>query len=121
MASKTAEQVIGDALARAMFDAPLHVLRALNKDGFSNTEAMEIARRMVRELDHGGFNPKKLGAEGVRELEDQICLGLSMADCSRLASQSPEWAKQGRDQATKCICAALSFAKVVLVRRNQRN
>jgi hypothetical protein len=115
---RKALQVIGEALARAMYDAPLHVLSTMNKDGFSQTAAMEIARRMVRELDHAGWNPKQLSREGVRQLEDQICLGLSMADCTRLASQSPEWSKQARDKATRCICAALGYQKVILVRRN---
>jgi hypothetical protein len=122
MASQDAKrrQVIGEALARAMYDAPLHVLRGLNKDGYSHSYAMEIARRMVRELDHAGWSPKEAGQSGLRDLEDQICFGLSMADCSRLGSQSPEWSKQARDQATKCICATLGWRKIVLVRRNCR-
>jgi hypothetical protein len=114
------QQVIGEALARAMDDAPLYVLRTLNQSGFNHSSAMEIARRMVRELDHAGWQPKEPGRHGVRQLEDQICFGLSMADCSRLASQSREWSNTARDQATKCICAALSYQKIILVRRNTR-
>jgi hypothetical protein len=113
-------RVIGEALARATYDAPLYVLESLNKNGYSHTPAMEIARRMVRELDHAGWEPKEPGAAAVRQLEDQICFGLSMADCSRLGSQSPEWSKQARDGATKCIVAALGYQKIVLARRNAR-
>ena len=43
-------QVIGDALARALYDAPLHVLHWMNKDGYSHSAAIEIARRTVRSL-----------------------------------------------------------------------
>ncbi len=111
-------RVIGEALARAMFDAPLHTLRSLNQNGFSHTAAMEIARRTVRELHHAGWQPKETGARGVRNLEDEICMALSMIDCSRLASQSPEWSKEHRDKATQAICAVLGWSKIVLVRRN---
>src|SRR5262245_3885307 len=97
-------EVIGDALARAMADMPGFYMHSLNRSGFNHSGAMEIARRMVRELDHAGWQVKDLTREKVRDLEDQICMGLSMADCSRLASQSPEWAKQARDQVTLCVC-----------------
>lgn len=115
-----AMQVIGEALGRAMYNTPELFLRTLNKSGYSRSPAMEIARRMVRELDHAGWQPKRGGREGVRELEDQICFGLSMADCSRLGSQDPGWSKKARFEAIRCICASLGYAKVILVRRNQR-
>lgn len=114
------KRVVGEALARAMYDAPLYVLRTLNKDGYSHSSAMEIARRMVRELDHAGWSVKSSNRGDRMKLEDSIAFGLSMADCSRLGSQSPEWSKTARDQATLCICGTLRLHKVVLVRRNAR-
>jgi len=79
---------------------------------------MEIARRMVRELHHAGWEPKQGGAKGIRLLEDGICFGLSMANCSRLASQNEEWIRTASAKATRRICSTLGAYRVVLVRRN---
>lgn len=112
-------RVIGEALARAMFDMPLFMLRPLNSNGFDHSSAMEIARRMVRELDHAGWQVKEAGRRNVMKVEDAITLALSMTDCQRLASQSPEWTRSARVQATKNICIVLGWYKVVLVHRTR--
>ena len=78
---------------------------------------MEIVRRMVRELDHAGWCVKSSSRREVMALEDNICFGLSMTDCVKLASQSAEWSKVARDQATLWICSALRMRKVVLVKK----
>lgn len=118
MVSIKGQRVIGEALARAVYDAPLHILRELNKNGYMHTDAMELARRMVRELDHAGWQVKDMSRRNVMTLEDCIVWGLSVSDCKKLASQSPEWQKKARDQAARNICAVLSSRQVVLGRRN---
>lgn len=119
MTSK-AQKIISTALERAMASAPHYLLRGMQTEGNLHTFAMEIARRMVRELDHAGYNPKPLSAASLRDLEDQICEGLSMANFIRLASESPEWSKQARGHATRYICTRLHERKMVLLRRTDR-
>jgi hypothetical protein len=63
---------------------------------------------------------KDRDAEKVRKLEGAILQGLASTDCQRLASQSPEWTRSARVQATKNICIVLGWYKVVLVHRTRR-
>lgn len=110
--------VIGDALARALYDCPLHVLRVLNSDGYDHSSAMEVARRMVRELDHAGWQVKGDRREVMR-LEDAICMALSTSNCQKLCSQSPEWARAARVKTTQNICNVLGWKSIVLFHRTR--
>ena len=116
----TRKRIISEALIRAMNACPAPYLWTLNKQGFLYTPAMEIARLVVRELDHAGWQVKETSRRNLMELEDCITEGLSLSNCSRLASQNPQWIRKAREQTVLNICTVLGWYKVVLVRRNAR-
>lgn len=116
-ADKRGKQIIAEALARAMYDLPRFYLTTLRK-GYDHSTAMEIARRMVRELDHAGWRVKSGDRRDVMKLEDAIAFGMSISNCIKLASDDPSVSKPARDRTSKCICDGLGMNQIVLVRKS---
>lgn len=81
-----------------MFVCPRMYVANLRK-GENHSAGIEIARQMVRELDHIVWRVTSGSRRKVKDLGDAICLGLSMSDAVTLASDDPAENVSARDSA----------------------
>jgi hypothetical protein len=120
MATEKQRQVIGEALARTMYDTPLHVLQVLRDKGCDHNCLDEIAERMVRELGRDRWQMKGPPRADNVKLEGLIASALRRSNCPDLASLNPDVAKSGRMYAVDNICKALRVYRIVLVQWRRR-
>ena len=120
MATEKQLHVIGDALARAMYNAALPVLETLRESDDNKQAVHAIAQSMVRELAHARWSMKGPPRTDKASLETLFFSALRVSNCPDMASLNPDVAKSARNEAVGRICKVLGSYKVVLVQWKRR-
>ena len=86
MATEKQVRLIGDALARAIWDAPLPALQKLREDGYHDQCVDLIAQAMVAQLAHARWQMKGPPRPDNCKLDGFFHSAIKMTDCSALVS-----------------------------------